>query len=66
MVEGVREGIKEQGMWLKEEMEGVRKDLKEQVRWRKERERMKDCIKGLEKRVQELEMRERGEGRRKV
>lgn len=48
-------------------MEEVRKDLKEQeARWREERERMKDCIKGLEKRVQELEMRERGEGRRKV
>lgn len=37
-MEGVTERIKEQGIWLREEIEGLRKDMKEQIeRWKEER-----------------------------
>lgn len=59
MKEEVRDEIREA---LKEEIKKVRRELKEQkVKWKKEREKMRDCIKRLERRINELEGAEGGE-----
>ncbi|EZA50915.1 hypothetical protein X777_10742 [Ooceraea biroi] len=52
----IKEGIREQGRWMKEEMEEIRKEFKRmEIRWLQEREELKGEIKGLKEKVGKLE-----------
>jgi len=74
MKEEFKEGFREQGRWLREELESLRKDFREQKeKWEGEREEMRKNIRELEDRMEVL-MKERedkgkregeGEGKRK-
>jgi hypothetical protein len=53
--DGFREGIKEQGKIMREELEKIRRKGRERERrWREERESLIDTVRRLEKKVEEL------------
>ncbi|EZA62844.1 hypothetical protein X777_01159 [Ooceraea biroi] len=56
MKKEIKEGIREQGRWMKEEMEEIRKEFKRmEIRRLQEREELKGEIKGLKEKVGKLE-----------
>jgi len=65
MREELKEGIREQGGWMREELETLRRDLRErETKWKGEKEELKKCIRELEEKVEVLEMEgeEKGKG----
>jgi len=53
MREELKEGIREQGGWIREEMEALRRDMRErELKWKEEKEELKKCIRELEKKVE--------------
>ncbi|CAL1672140.1 unnamed protein product [Lasius platythorax] len=61
MKEEVKEGIKEQGRLMREEIEKLRKEFREGERkWREEKEEMRNYIKGLEGKLEKLERDSKG------
>ncbi|KAL6417343.1 hypothetical protein ACFW04_014592 [Cataglyphis niger] len=63
MKEEVKEGIREQGVRVSEEIEKVRKEFREsEKKWKEEREELKSHIKKLEGKIEKIENRDVGEG----
>jgi len=62
MMEEVKKGLREQGRLMRVEVEELRRECREREgKWNEEREKLVSCIKGLERKVEELERnRERG------
>jgi len=65
MKEELKEGIREQGGWMKEEMETLRRDLRErEMKWKEEKEELRKSIMELEMKVKALEIEGEGKGKR--
>ncbi|KAL6418378.1 hypothetical protein ACFW04_012164 [Cataglyphis niger] len=63
MKEEVKEGIREQGIRVSEELEKVRKEFREsEKKWKEEREELKSHIKKLEGKIEKIKNRDVGEG----
>lgn len=55
MREEIGEGMREQVRMLREEIEGVRRESEvREERWKREREELRNCIKGLENKMEKL------------